>query len=95
MKSPDRMKVSRLEDLPNIGKASAADLRLLGIKNPQQLIQQDPLKLYQKLCQITRSRHDPCVIDVFMAAVDYMQGGEARPWWAFTEQRKLLIRQKV
>jgi hypothetical protein len=95
MKSPDRLKVSRLEELPNIGKASAADLRLLGIESPQQLTRQDPLKLYQKLCEITQSRHDPCVIDVFMAAIDFMQGGEARPWWAFTERRKLLSRQKT
>ena len=91
MKSPDRKKLQRLEDLPNIGKASAADLRLIGIEHPEQLIEQDAFELYRKLCQITQQRHDPCVIDVFMAAIDFMQGGVARPWWAFSERRKRLL----
>jgi hypothetical protein len=35
MKNPDRKTVSRLEELPNIGKAMAADLRLIGIEPSQ------------------------------------------------------------
>ena len=93
MKSPDRKKLQRLEDLPNIGKASAADLRLIGIEQPEQLIEQDAFELYLKLCQMTQQRHDPCVIDVFMAAIDFMQGGVAQPWWAFSERRKRLLGQ--
>jgi hypothetical protein len=23
-----------------------------------------------------------------MAAIDFMEGGEAKPWWDFTEERK-------
>jgi hypothetical protein len=38
MKNPDRTKVLRLEDLPYICKAMAADLRLIGIERPQHLI---------------------------------------------------------
>jgi hypothetical protein len=33
-------------------------------------------------------QHDPCVIDVFMLVVSFMEGGAALPWWSFTEQRK-------
>ena len=37
--------------------------------------------------------HDPCVLDTFMAAHDFMNGGFAQPWWHFTEQRKKLLGQ--
>ena len=90
MKCPERSTVARLEALPNIGKAMAADLRMLGIERPQDLIGKNPLDLYQLLEQCTGQRHDPCVLDTFMAAIDFMEGGAARPWWAFTTQQKRL-----
>ena len=93
MKNPDRATVARLEQLPNIGMAIAEDLRMLGIEHPQQLIGQDPLQLWQALGQKTGQRHDPCVLDTFMAAVDFMEGGEPRPWWSFTAERKRLYGQ--
>ena len=77
MKNPDRKTVSQLEELPNIGKAIAADLRLVGIQRPQELIGRDPYQLYNNLCNTTGEKHDPCVIDVFLAVVDFMEGGKA------------------
>ena len=88
MKNPDRTKVSRLEELPNIGKAMAADLRLIGLDHPQKLIGKNPFELHRELCQISGQKQDPCVIDVFMSVIYFMEGGEARPWWSFTAQRK-------
>ena len=88
MKNPDRKTVSDHEALPNIGKAIAADLQLIGIDHPKQLVGKDPFDLYRRLCEKTGTRQDPCVIDVFMAAVDFMEGGEPKPWWGFTEKRK-------
>ncbi len=88
MKNPDRKTVTQLEALPNIGPAIAADLRLINIDHPQQLIGVDPLALYNKLCAKTGQQHDPCVLDVFMSAVDFMQGGSPKPWWEFTAERK-------
>ncbi len=88
MKNPDRFTVTQLTDLPNIGPAMARDLRILGIERPQQLIGQDPLAMYDDLCLITEQDHDPCVIDVFMSVVRFMEGGEPRPWWEFTGERK-------
>lgn len=79
----------RLEQIPNIGVAVAADLRLMGITEPQQLCGEDAMGLYQKLCRLTEQRHDPCVLDTFMAAVDFMDGAAAAPWWNYTAQRKL------
>jgi Pathogenicity locus len=79
-----------LEDLPNIGPALAADLRLIGIQHPRELRGRDPFVLYQKLAAATGSRQDPCVLDTFMAATDFMNGAAAAPWWHYTAQRKAL-----
>ena len=51
-------------------------------------IGKDPYKLYNELCRLTGKKHDPCVIDVFLSVVDFMEGGDAKPWWEFTEERK-------
>jgi hypothetical protein len=88
MKNPDRETVSRLIDLPNIGQAIAHDLRSIGIDHPRKLIGKDPFLLYNELCTITEKRHDPCVLDVFISAVHFMEGGNPLPWWSFTEERK-------
>jgi hypothetical protein len=95
MKHPDRNTVTRLDHLPNIGKAMAANLRLIGIERPQDLMGKDPLTLYRALEERTGSRQDPCVLDTFMAVVDFMEGGEARPWWLFTAERKRRYTQAI
>jgi len=79
---------ARLEQLPNIGPAIAADLRAIGIHTPAELRGQDAYTLYRRLCEATGQRHDPCVLDTFMAATDFMQGAPAAPWWAYTARRK-------
>lgn len=91
MKNPDRETISQLDKLPNIGKAMAADLHLIGIDHPQKLIGKDPIKLYEELCMISGKIHDPCVIDVFMSVVHFMEGGDPAPWWSFTEERKKIL----
>lgn len=78
----------KLEDIPNIGKSIAADLRLIGIRAPADLRGRDPWALYQALCRKTKSRQDPCLLDTFMAAVAFADTGDRRPWWAFTSMRK-------
>ncbi|WP_206485845.1 helix-hairpin-helix domain-containing protein [Thalassotalea sp. G2M2-11] len=83
-----REQVKKLTDLPNIGKASAQDLELLGIEKPSDLVGQDPYELYDRLCKITDTRHDPCVIDVFISVTRFIQGDEPKPWWYYTAERK-------
>jgi len=80
--------VARLEDIPNVGPAIAADLRQLGITTPAGLPGRDPYALYDDLCRITGHRHDPCLLDTFIAAVRYMEGAPKRPWWKYTAERK-------
>ena len=84
---------SELEQLPNIGPALAADLRLIGIRRPQELQGSDAFVLYRNLCAATGRRQDPCVLDTFMAAVDFMRGAPAAPWWHYTARRKALFGQ--
>jgi len=81
-------KVRVLEDIPNVGKAIAADLRRIGIGTPAALAGRDPYKLYAALNRATGTRHDPCVLDTFIAAVRFMEGAPARPWWHYTAERK-------
>ena len=84
----NRERYTRLEQIPNVGRASAEDLRLVGVSHPRDLIGRDPYAMYEELCRKTQQRHDPCVIDVFISAVRFMQGEPKRPWWAYTSERK-------
>jgi hypothetical protein len=77
-----------LEQLPNVGPSLAADLRLIGVHAPDDLRGKDAFVLYRKLCTVTGQRHDPCVLDTFMAATDFMSGARAAPWWHYTARRK-------
>jgi Pathogenicity locus len=86
-----RTQYTRLEQLPNVGKATAGDFRLLGIDTPQQLIGRDPYQLYEQLCTITAIRHDPCMIDVFIASTRFMSGEPKAPWWNYTAERKATL----
>src|SRR5262245_27218920 len=78
-----RAAVVRLEDITNIGPSIAGDLRLIGISAPKDLVGRDPYLLYDKLCLARGVRQDPCVLDVFISAVRYMEGGSARPWYRY------------
>jgi hypothetical protein len=83
--------IARLEDIPNVGRAVAGDLRRLGITSPAELPGRDPFALYDELCRITGHRHDPCLLDTFIAAVRYMEGAPKRPWWKYTAERKRVM----
>jgi hypothetical protein len=61
---------------------------LLGIQHPSALIGQDAYQLYEELCRLTRQRHDPCVIDVFLSVIRFMEGEPPQAWWAYTEERQ-------
>ena len=87
-----RESLKRLTDIPNVGKAMEQDFLLLGINHPAELIGRDPYQLFQQLCDVTQVKHDPCVLDVFISAVRYMEGGPPKKWWEFTEERKRMFR---
>ena len=78
-----------LTDIPNVGKSIAGDLRGLGVHTPADVAAMDPIAIYDALRTPMGARHDPCVLDTFLAAKDFMNGGAALPWWHFTAQRKV------
>lgn len=82
------LEVKTLKDIPNIGPAMIKDFAAIGVKTPDALKRNDAFTLYTNLCKVTGHRHDPCVLDTFMAAVDFMNGAKAKPWYAYTTARK-------
>jgi hypothetical protein len=88
MKAQHARDVEKLLDIPNIGPAMIRDFRLLGITTPNELKNNDPYILYKKLCEITGVRQDPCVLDTYIAAIDFMNGEKAKPWFSYTKKRK-------
>ena len=83
-----REKVVLLTDLPNVGPSLAGDLQMIGIQTPAQLKGRDPYALFVTLCEVTRQRHDPCVLDVFISVTQFMNGEPPAVWWKFTAERK-------
>jgi DNA transformation protein len=79
-----------LTDIPNIGESIAADLRAAGIATPDDVRRMEPFTVYERMRGPMGSRYDPCVLDVFLAAHDFMNGGPAQPWWHFTPRRKAM-----
>jgi len=74
--------------MPNVGPAVAAKLERIGIARPEDLRGRDPDELFEQLCALDGLRHDPCLLDTFVAAVAFAEGGPARPWWEFSRERK-------
>lgn len=87
----DRRRLQSFTDLPNVGKAFAEDLKQLGFTSPAQLKGQDPVQLYDRLCELTRTRQDPCVLDTLMSITRFMDGEPARAWWDYTPERKRMM----
>ncbi len=81
----------RLIDIPNIGVSLAADLESAGVQTPADVKRMNVLKTYEALAGPMGKRHDPCVLDTFMAAKKFMNGGPKQPWWNFTAERKALL----
>jgi len=83
-----RSEIKNFRDLPNIGAVIEKNFVVLGMNRPVELIGKNPYKMYRELCELTQKSHDPCVLDVLISAVRYMEGGPPKKWWEFTEERK-------
>ncbi len=82
----------RLLDLISVGPAMLRDFEQLGIHSVPQLAKQDPKKMYARLERLTGQRQDPCVLDVFEAAVAQARNprlpAEKCQWWYWSRRRK-------
>lgn len=87
------MKAGRkLQDLISVGPAMLRDFERLGIRSVDALARQEPKQMYERLCRISGERQDPCVLDVFSAAVaqarDPLLPAEQCRWWFWSRKRK-------
>ena len=92
MRTPQTNPPRKLEGIPNIGKAIAADLRCIGILTPAQLAEREPLATYRALADTMGQRHDPCVLYTLIAADHFLRHGESIPWWKFSAQGRELLK---
>ena len=81
-----------LADLISVGPAMLRDFQLLGVRTVAQLAREEPTQLYDRLCKITGSRQDACVLDVFTAAIAQARNPDLPPgqrqWWYWSRERK-------
>jgi nucleotidyltransferase/DNA polymerase involved in DNA repair len=77
-----------LLQLMNVGAATCRDFQLLGIKSIEELANASADNLYMKLQIITGQAQDPCVWDIFAAAINEARTGKKEPWWHWTKIRK-------
>jgi pathogenicity locus Cdd1 protein len=88
----NKNKATQLEDLVSVGPAIRGDFERLGIHSVAQLRRANPKRLYDRLCRVTGTRQDPCVLDVFTAAVAQAKNprlpAEQCQWWYWSRKRK-------
>ncbi len=89
----NRQNITNLIDIPNVGETTIKYLNVVGINSPFELIGQNPYSLFSDLCIISGKQFDPCLADVFISAVKFMEGAPERKWWHYTEERKMKIGQ--
>jgi predicted DNA-binding transcriptional regulator YafY len=81
------------QELGSVGPACAKDFLLLGFRKVSDLKGQDPNKLYARLCELTKSKQDPCVEDVLRCAVAQAENTQLpkkwKDWWTWTPYRGL------
>ena len=87
----NRQNIKNFIHIPNVGEATIKYLNIVGVNSPFELIGQNPYSMFAELCKITGKQFDPCLADVFISAVRFMEGAPERKWWYYTEERKKKI----
>lgn len=82
----------QLRDLAGIGPRMLEDFEDLGIASVEELRNQNPQQLYERLSNLRGARMDPCVLDTFTCAVAQVKDPELpadqRNWWYWSRVRK-------
>lgn len=83
--------LARFQRLGSVGLETARDLLVLGITRVEDLAGRDARTLHRELERRTRTKHDPCVEDVFRCAIAQAEEPELAPelrdWWRWTSLR--------
>lgn len=87
MKQPT---LTKLEEIPGIGKSIAQDLRDIGIGSVDELKGKKADQLYKRLCNFKASPVDRCMLYVLRCAVYYASNTERDPkllkWWNWKDK---------
>ncbi|MCP4677908.1 MAG: hypothetical protein GY854_20810 [Deltaproteobacteria bacterium] len=83
--------LAELQRLGSVGPKIAEGFFQIGVYRATELAGQEPVDLYQRLCQATSEKQDPCVEDVFRCAVAQVEEPdlpiEYHQWWMWTSDR--------
>jgi hypothetical protein len=87
---PKRTVNDRLQALPGIGPSLAQDLEVLGFRDPLELCDQNPEKMYSDLCELRGQKIDRCVLYAFRCAVHSVTSNGSDPellkWWNWKDR---------
>jgi len=89
-----RTDIKDFKKIPNVGPATIKYFYILGINEPFELIGQNPYTMFEELCKITGKQFDPCLADIFISVVKFMEGGPPKKWWDYTKERKTVMSTK-
>jgi hypothetical protein len=81
-----------LQGIPGIGPNLARHIRKVGVCDPSELRNQDPERMYARLCEIHGRSMDKCVLYAFRCAVYYASHEEHDPellkWWNWKDRER-------
>lgn len=94
----DRNKILKdLQQIPSVGKAVSQDLYDLGYRSVDNLKNEDPERMYERLCQLQEEglpagrQVDRCMLYTFRCAVYYASNITHDPkflkWWNWKDKR--------
>ncbi|MCU0537981.1 MAG: helix-hairpin-helix domain-containing protein [Hydrococcus sp. Prado102] len=79
-----------LQIIPGVGKSLSQDLVDLGYQKVEDLVHEDPEKMYHNLCRLRGQHIDRCVLYVFRCAVYYASNTVREPellkWWNWKDK---------
>ena len=82
----------QLKDLRGIGGKMLGDFQKLGIRSVADLKSRDAQRLYDRMCKLTGTRQDPCVLDTYRCAIEQARNpdlpSEQTNWWYWSRLRK-------
>lgn len=91
MISEKQSTLNELRRIPSIGKACAYDLWKIGIKKTDDLKYRNPKELYERLNELTGTRHDICMLYTFRCAVYFASTKKPSPeklkWWYWKDKK--------
>ncbi|MBN2589253.1 MAG: helix-hairpin-helix domain-containing protein [Sedimentisphaerales bacterium] len=89
-KSMRQSTLKELQQIPGVGESIARDMQSIGIKSISDLKNQNPEKLYRRLCEYKASSVDRCMLYVLRCAVYYSSHSKHDPkllkWWNWKDK---------